>query len=162
MLASSVYVYRRRQSRTSTSVSRDRSLPSSQRMLSVTVGLSLTVTWARKGVTDTSRRHGEKTLGTCLFACCRNDGSRWTTRRRRDRHDRPSNKPFQQPRGRAARPATERRRSTYKTVWLTRLRSPTTTPGGPRDLLQRRSGFAVCLAHHRLRSSITEALPCRA
>src|SRR5262249_48091657 len=60
------------------------SLLSSQQMLSVTSGLSLTVTWVRKGVTDTSRRHGENTLGTCLFACCRNDGSRWTTRRHRN------------------------------------------------------------------------------
>jgi hypothetical protein len=36
------------------------------------------VTWACQGVTDTSRRHGENraTLRTCLFACCRDDGSR--------------------------------------------------------------------------------------
>src|SRR5262245_26317232 len=109
MLAGSVYVYRRRHRRTSTSVSKDRLSPSSQPILSVTAGLSLTVTWARKGVTDTSRRHGENTLRPCLFACCRNDGSRWTTRRQ-DRHDRPSNKPLQQPGARAARPAAERRR----------------------------------------------------
>src|SRR5262249_57841116 len=83
MLAGSVYVYRRRHRRTSTSVSRDRLSPSSQQILSATAGASLTVTTARKGVTDTSRRHGENTLGTCLFACCRNDGSPWTTRRHR-------------------------------------------------------------------------------
>src|SRR5215831_11862582 len=65
-------------------------------MLSVTADLSLTVTWARKGLTDTSRRRGENTLRTCLCACCRNDGSRWTTRRHRDRHDRPSNRPLQE------------------------------------------------------------------
>src|SRR5262245_11943979 len=104
MLAGSVYVYRRRHGRTSTSVSKGRLSPSSQQMLSVTAGLSLTVTWARKEVTDTSRKRGENMLGTCLFACCRDDGSRWTTRRLRDRHDRPSNKPLQQPEARAARP----------------------------------------------------------
>src|SRR5215831_9886338 len=65
-------------------------------MLSVTADLSLTVTWARKGLTDTSRRRGENTLRACLCACCRNDGSRWTTRRHRDHHDRPSNRPLQE------------------------------------------------------------------
>src|SRR5262245_44424319 len=53
---------------------------------------SLAVTWARKAATDTSRRHGSSTPATWLSACCRNDGSRWTTRRR-DRHDRPSDRP---------------------------------------------------------------------
>jgi hypothetical protein len=54
-----------------------------QHILSATAGPSLTVTTARKGVIGTSRRHGENTSGTCLFVCCRNDGSPWTTRRHR-------------------------------------------------------------------------------
>src|SRR5262245_48220567 len=89
MLADSVYVYRRRHRRTSTSVSRDRLSESSQQILSATAGPSLTVTWALKGATDTSRRHAWNMRPTSLSACCRNDGSRWTTRRQ-DRHERPS------------------------------------------------------------------------
>jgi hypothetical protein len=73
--------------------------------LSATAGPSLTVIWARNRVTDTSRRHEENqaTLRTCSFACCRNDGSRWTTGRHPDRHDGPPNEPLQQPGARVAR-----------------------------------------------------------
>ena len=105
-----VYVYRRRRHRTSTSVSRNRLSRSSQQILSVIAGPSLTVTTARKGVTGTSRRHGENTSGTCLFACCRNDGSPWTTRRHRAAMTvRPTSR-FSNPGLALLAPAAERRR----------------------------------------------------
>src|SRR5262245_48241871 len=94
MPAGSVYAYRQRHLRTNTSVSKDPSLLSSQPILSATAGLSLTVTSACKGVTDTSRRRAGSPLGAWLFACCRNDGSRWTTRRHSAAHDRPSKRRF--------------------------------------------------------------------
>ena len=74
-----------------------------ERTMSMLAGSVYAVTSVCKGVTDTSRRHGQNTLGMSLFACCRNDGSRWTTRRQ-ERHDRASNKPLQKPGARAARP----------------------------------------------------------
>ena len=75
-----------------------------ERTMSMLAGSVYAVTSVCKGVTDTSRRHGENTLGAWLFACCRNGGSRWTTRMHRAGHERPSNKPLQKPGARAARP----------------------------------------------------------
>ena len=60
---------------------RDRLSRSRRQILSVIAAPSLTVTWAFKQVTGTSRGRAPKQDRTCMFACAPNGGSQWITGR---------------------------------------------------------------------------------